>query len=870
MINRTIHYWHTYGSFSDKKTIIMLTTKDIQIIAHVFIHNPKEVIQNIEYVGYFPKNVQKDSLKVVKNTDELENELTKDNTVWLLIHGKQKNIYPGWQSKVFKYINNPDGSIRWIYPEKTPKPYFLKFYSANSFRSYLIKLFYTVLFYLGLKNMVSSGSFTIYMQKKEFSSNHYLVNADNDFCIFTGTLGPNRKVVLFIKHKNNTFFVKIPLTKQAEANIKNEYYVLRNIHSTEHFSKPTVIYWPEANYLFLENIKPNKIKYQTGKLNKAHIKFIHNNLVNATVHNINGYEPIVNAYKLLQSTDLNQLPMAKGLATTLMQVFKSTLRERKQVLTTISHGDFTSWNSYTKNNKLYLYDWEFSHPDYPVFYDLFHFIFQQEILVNHTNFKTIKKKIINTIAQPEFVKYIQKNSINYQEYLKYYLLINVSYYLNLYSKQKDLHEQVYWLINVWTEAAEYIKNMEYKGGFKAFVIHKLGQFLQNKNYALIKSIIKPESLIDNTSDLDLITDRKTGREIYNFVKSENSIYKVQIIRQINMNTLELYFDDQNFLRIDLIFEVTRKNIVILNAKKALEASYLADNGWKYLPDSFGVQYIKGFFYLNNNNIPGKYIAYYKESFPEIKTSNKDKYKKYILKLSENNLFRLTWNSIKYFFGLLLLLSRPKGFVITYSGVDGSGKSTILELFAHKLKTKYRKEVVILRHRPSLLPILSAWVLGKKTAEQQAASRLPHQGTNTSTIGSILRFSYYLFDYLIGQYYVYFKYLSRGYVVLYDRYYFDFINDSKRSNIIKNKKLSRFFYHFIIKPEFNFFLYAQPEQILKRKQELSVETINELTTGYRKLFAHYGHKYKHSKYISIENEEIDKTIKFIEQALIFNN
>jgi len=185
MINRTIHYWHTYGYFSVKKTIIMFTTKDIQIIAHVFIHNPKEVIQNIEYVGYFPKNVRKDNLKVVNNTDELETELVKDNTVWLLIHGNKKNIYPDWQRKVYKYINNPDGTIRWIYPEKTAKPYFLKFYSVNSFRSYLIRLFYTLLFYFGLKNMASSGSFTIYMRKKEFLSNHYLVNNNNDFGIFT-------------------------------------------------------------------------------------------------------------------------------------------------------------------------------------------------------------------------------------------------------------------------------------------------------------------------------------------------------------------------------------------------------------------------------------------------------------------------------------------------------------------------------------------------------------------------------------------------------------------------------------------------------------------------------------------------------------
>ncbi len=848
----------------------MLLTKDIRLIAHVFIHNPKEIVQDKEYVGYFPKLVRKDNLKLVQNVTELQIELSKRDTAWLLIPGIEKITHPDWHQKVYHYINNPDGSIRWIYPQKTDKPYFLRFYSVNSFRSWFISKLYTLLFLLGLKDLVRSGSFTIYMRKQAFLSNHYLVNRDNDFCIFTGTVGPNRKAVLFSQNDDNPFFVKIPLTDQAVKNIKNEFYQLRNTLNSTHLKKPTALYWEDANYLFLQDIKPKKTGHQSGRLTKAHVRYLHLNLKQSVVRNSNGYEPIVKAYKLLKEANMSELPMAKKLATQLTQVFKSTFQNHKDLLTTFSHGDFTAWNSFAKNSKLYLYDWEFANSNYPIFYDLSHFIFQQEILVNHTNFKTIKKKIINTLAEPEFVNFIQKNNIDFKEYLKYYLLINVSYYLNLYSKQKDLHKQVYWLINVWTEATEYIRNLEYQGGYKAYFIRKLGQYLRNKNYALIKATNNPESLSENTSDLDLITDRVTARKIHQFAKEETGIYKVQLIRQSHMNTLELYFDDQNFLRIDLLFEVRRKNIVFLDAKKALKASYVADNGWKYIPDSFSVEYIKGFYHLNKHEIPERYIAYYKEHFPDIRTSQPKTYRKHLMQMPMNNLLRVSLNTLKYVFGLLLHVTRPKGFVITYSGVDGAGKTTIIERFAHQLRTKYRKEVVLLRHRPSLLPILSAWVYGKKEAEHKAASRLPHQGSNKSSIGSLLRFGYYLFDYLVGQFYVYFKYISRGYIVLYDRYYFDFINDSKRSNIIISKKISGFFYRFLLKPQYNFFLYAQPEQILKRKQELDAITIDKLTAEYRKLFARYDHKYKHSKYFSIENQEIDKTIKIIEQALVFNN
>lgn len=39
----------------------------------------------------------------------------------------------------------------------------------------------------------------------------------------------------------------------------------------------------------------------------------------------------------------------------------------------LAHGDFTAWNTFTVEDRLYVFDWEYSHPAYPLGYDRVHF-----------------------------------------------------------------------------------------------------------------------------------------------------------------------------------------------------------------------------------------------------------------------------------------------------------------------------------------------------------------------------------------------------------------------------------------------------------------------------------------------------------------
>ena len=201
-------------------------------------------------------------------------------------------------------------------------------------------------------------------------------------------------------------------------------------------------------------------------------------------------------------------------------------------------------------------------------------------------------------------------------------------------------------------------------------------------------------------------------------------------------------------------------------------------------------------------------------------------------------------------------------IITFSGVDGAGKTTILTEIKELLENKYNKKVVVIRHRPSILPILSAIKHGKKEAEKKTMEVLPRTGANSSIVSSLIRFTYYLVDYIFGQWVVFFRYSLKGNIIIYDRYYFDFINDGRRTNIKLNENFIKFFYKFVFKPDINIFLYASPKIILSRKQEMDEKSIVELTGKYKTLFESFSNE-KKEKYKCIENIDKEKTLQIIE-------
>ncbi len=171
-----------------------------------------------------------------------------------------------------------------------------------------------------------------------------------------------------------------------------------------------------------------------------------------------------------------------------------------------------------------------------------------------------------------------------------------------------------------------------------------------------------------------------------------------------------------------------------------------------------------------------------------------------------------------------------GFSIGFTGPDGSGKTTVIDLMIESMGAVFRKAHAYLHFRPALFGNLgevahSAGV--KKSVDRNFSD--PHRGGRTGAVNSLLRLAYYSVDYIVG-YFLRVKTVTRiTRLVIFDRYYTDIICDSRRSRIYLPTKLLYWYGRlFIPRLDYNILLTASTDTILSRKQELDregIETIN---------------------------------------------
>lgn len=421
---------------------------------------------------------------------------------------------------------------------------------------------------------------------------------------------------------------------------------------------------------------------------------------------------------------------------------------------------------------------------------------------------------------------------------------------------------------------------------KRFIAYFI-KHITSLRYVFLKYIADSAGQIAEFSDIDLLIDKKQIYRFLEIIRAGSKINRIHIHQKSFVTYVSIYFEDHGYLELDLITRFDRKGLIFLSSEEVLEKSVMNDEQIRVPSPGHHFEYIMLFYMLNGSNADIKYcnhfstysfeqraviFAHVREKFDyiintldELLVFKNGNYLKTLAKIKaypENRGLRRLRNKIIYAGDFLKDFFYNHGITITFSGVDGAGKSTVLEEVKNILQNKYRQRIVVIRHRPSILPIISALRFGRKKAEEKAKNMLPHSGNNKNILSSFFRFLYYYLDYLVGQVYVYFRYTIRGYTVLYDRYYFDFIIDAKRSNISLSRNFIRMGYNFIFKPDVNFFLYAEPEIIRKRKQEMDVHDIRQMNDDYRQLFTELGKTNKKRRYVSINNVDLNATIHIV--------
>lgn len=761
------------------------------------------------------------------------------------------------------YINNPDGSPRWIWPSGLSEPLFLKFYNVATFKARLFTLVIRFIFGCRLQRWCfKSVRGTMECHASVIPS---FIPEQPNWAMFTGTPGPNNKLVLLITG-NRRIFIKIATSDTAEGILEREVAALQAISalSPATFTVPGVVF-QQKGIIGLEDISAQSQRGSYFASGHA--------LALQEIHALTGRTGRLSEMPIGRQTNalleeirqINDARLPKGMLKKLALLYAQL--QDQTVAFSRCHGDFTSWNMYIKDGKCAIYDWELTADAMPLGYDAFHFVCQQGILVQQAPWKSIRNEIDRRIPDALFPDAAQRPT-----YLQLYLLIHLVHSLKMYTMQTEWHVQVAWLIQTWNEALT--EQVGQPAAARGSLILDTFDFLQNKAYAALKFPgIAPEEL-PLYSDMDLCMSRSTASALYQFLSQHFLTHQIRRVRKSFMDTLEIQTSDGALLHIDLIFQLKRKSLEIMDVNAVINAASVNTYGVKVAQAADNARFVALFYVLNNQNIPEKYqngqLDLAANPDPLLAAAYGNKLVRPLLvaglKAQPANRglagLRNQWN---YVVDTISGFRASFGFVVTFSGVDGAGKSTVIEHVKYELEKRHRKRVVVIRHRPSVLPILSAWTKGKQNAERASAQTLPRQGNNQSLLSSFLRFGYYYSDYLVGQFYVYLRYVCGGYVVLYDRYYFDFINDSKRSNIQLPKSWVMAGYHWLLKPHYNFFLYASPEVILARKQELDKATIQGLTNDYITLFKRLNTSPK-AGYFTLENIDLEKTKQNIMSTL----
>ncbi len=176
--------------------------------------------------------------------------------------------------------------------------------------------------------------------------------------------------------------------------------------------------------------------------------------------------------------------------------------------------------------------------------------------------------------------------------------------------------------------------------------------------------------------------------------------------------------------------------------------------------------------------------------------------------------------------------RKPGYVIVVEGTDGSGKSTVISKITPILNECFHNGVVYNHLRPNWLPDIAV-VLGKrkkpKEGQEVKVVSDPHSGKQSGFAMSLVRWGWYMLDYTLGFLKkVWLPIHSKSKVFIFDRYYYEFYLDQKRSHVKLPNWVVRVGEFFLPKPDLILCLGGDPEKIYARKPETSLEEVQRQT------------------------------------------
>ena len=163
------------------------------------------------------------------------------------------------------------------------------------------------------------------------------------------------------------------------------------------------------------------------------------------------------------------------------------------------------------------------------------------------------------------------------------------------------------------------------------------------------------------------------------------------------------------------------------------------------------------------------------------------------------------------------MNQNSSIVVSFMGVDGSGKSTLIELLRKKLKNKFRK-IKYIHLRPYLI------LLDKSTVQSN-----PHN--SKATWPMLLNFFRILYWLIIYRFFFYLFANNSNQLIIFDRYAHDLMIDPIRYKFNLPINITKFILDLFPKPNLWIVLNAPIKVLEKRKKELPTKELKKQIRSY---------------------------------------
>jgi len=158
------------------------------------------------------------------------------------------------------------------------------------------------------------------------------------------------------------------------------------------------------------------------------------------------------------------------------------------------------------------------------------------------------------------------------------------------------------------------------------------------------------------------------------------------------------------------------------------------------------------------------------------------------------------------------MKNNKPFLVSFSGIDGSGKTTHVDYLKNYLK---RNNISYINYH-TINDSLINRILSKRSKKKEVSGKKNYN--KIKFINAFLRFAVCLFDVFYIRYKLRFRWRGKYQVVVFDRYFYDRIINTAYLRRLNSVKLFSSIIYLAPKPHFPVYFKADVDELMKRKEE----------------------------------------------------